>query len=280
MAELRDHEAEHVTAVLHRRARQDAAGRAGPVVVELFGPAAAGKTTFAQALRRALEATGHRAEVVSSARPAEHEASRPGSALERMVVAPLSRATKIFGAVGELRSGDPVGVGLLALFPPRAPIVHLRSRRYLSRLHRTLSAHRAPGSIVILDQGYLSATCSLAARSGRAGRAEDGLGAALDLVPPADLVVWVETPREIVQARLRERLARQSAAERLFELDLATLAEQARLTESLRRLMPRRGRAVLRVEGLPGPGRDQDVLRIAAAVRAHVRPAMTEGATP
>ncbi|MGG5887553.1 AAA family ATPase [Falsiroseomonas sp. HC035] len=278
MAGFPDITDEHVATIPHHPVQQDAARDAWPVVVELFGPAAAGKTTFARALHRALEAAGHQAEVVSSARPAERPASRPTSSLDRMLVAPMSRAAKVFGALAELRCPDPVGVELLAMFPPRSRIGHLRSRRYLARMHQTLSARRAPGRVVILDQGYLSAICSLAARSGCAGRAEGGLGAALDLVPPADLVVWVEAPREVVQARLRERLARQSAAERLFELDLATLMEQARLTDALRRLIARRGRAVLQVEGHPGPGPDQDVLRIAAAVRARIRPVPAEGA--
>jgi thymidylate kinase len=270
-----------VASIPPRPPRQDSTAEARSLVVELFGPAGAGKTTFAHALHQALRAAGHRCEVVSSARPAERTGAPPAS-LRRLLVAPLSRASKVFGAVAELRSSDAAGERLLAQFPPRSPLSHLRSRRYLARLGQALSARRAPGTIVILDQGYLSALCSLAARSGLAapGDADGRVAAALDLVPRADLVVWVETPGAVLRERLADRLARQAPAERLFEMDLATLAEQARLAEVLRRMMPMRGRAVLQVQGHVGAGPNQDATRIVQAVSALATAGPGAGAMP
>lgn len=243
-----------------------------PVVVELFGPAASGKTTLAHALHLALEAAGCRSELVASARPAERagNGSEPAHATRRRLTGPLSRAAKIFGAIAELGSQDAVGAQLLTLFPPRSPLSQLRHRRYLARLNRALAADRALAEILILDQGYLSALCSLAARSGLAQAADASsiLTRALDLTPPADLVVWVETPRAALEERLGERLARQTPLERLFELDLSTTMEQARLADVVRGLLRARGRPVVQVLGLGPTQLDGAVRQALGAVGA------------
>jgi thymidylate kinase len=242
--------------------RRDAAPHA--LVVELFGPAAAGKTTFARALHDALREAGCHSELLSSARPAE----RPGPAPRMRLLAPLSRAAKLFRAVLEAGSTDPVGARLRACFPPASAVMRLRNRRYLLRLARALAAPRPPGSVLILDQGYLSALCSMAARSGAARRAEiePVLAQALGLVPRADLVIWMETPAPLLQARLRERLARQPWAERVFEPDLAALAQQARLARALRGLLEARGGRLLEAQGQAG--RNDDIRRARDAVLA------------
>ena len=255
-----------------RLPQQQAVAGSRPVVVEVFGPAGAGKTTFAAALHRFLQSSGRHSEFVSSARPAERAA--PAAGLQRgmrdALLAPLSRAVKVFGAVAALGADDPVGAQLLALFPSRSRISHLRHRRYLARLQRACSAERPPGSVLILDQGYLSALCSLAARGGLAQASDPAplLARALDLLPPADLVVWVQTPEAVVSERLGRRLTGQSRAERLFELDLATLTDQARLAASVRGLLRTRARQMVQVRGCAPPGEQGDVLAAADAVAA------------
>jgi len=250
----------------------DRAAGSRPIVVEIFGPAAAGKTTLAHALHRALEAAGCRSELVASARPAERAGHDPGPepAVRRALVGPLSRAAKIFSAVAELRSQDVLGAQLLALLPPRTPLWQLRNRRYLARLDRALVADRPLADVLILDQGYLSALCSLAALSGLAQAVDvDGiLMRGLDLISLADLVVWVETPRAALEERLRDRLARQSPLERLFELDLPTTMEQARLAETVGCLLRTRKRLVLEVLGFGRAQLDDAVLRASKAVCA------------
>lgn len=255
-----------------RLPRQQAAAGSRPVIVEVFGPAGAGKTTFAAALHRRLESSGRDSEFVSSARPAERAApaAGPQRGMRGALLAPLSRAAKVFGAVAALGADDPVGAQLLALFPSRSPISHLRQRRYLARLWRACSTGRPSGSVLILDQGYLSALCSLAARGGLA-RASDPaplLATAIDLLPPADLVIWVQTPEAVVSERLGRRLTGQSRAERLFELDLATLTDQARLAEVVRRLLRTRARPMMQVRGCAPPGEQADVAAAADAVAA------------
>lgn len=241
-----------------------------PLVVEIFGPAAAGKTTLAHALHRALEAAGCRSKLVASARPAERvgHGSGPEHAVRRTLIGPLSRAAKVFGAIAELRSQDVVGAQLLALLPPRTPLWRLRQRRYLARLDRALAADRSSAGVLILDQGYLSALCALAAMSGRAQAADTAgiLVRGLDLMPAADLVVWVETPRAALEERLSDRLARQTPLERLFELDLPTTMEQARLADVVCGLLRARGCPVLQVSGRSQAQLDDAVLRASGAV--------------
>ncbi|MGG5817780.1 AAA family ATPase [Falsiroseomonas sp. HW251] len=242
-----------------------------PFVVEVFGPAGAGKTTFAQALQQALQAGTRCSKLITSARPAERAGAGPGlqTAIRRSLIAPLSRASKVFGAIVGLGADDPVGERLLALFPARSAASRLRHRRYLGRLARAVAPQRAAGEIVILDQGYLSAVCSMAARSGlaRAADREAVLTRALDIVPAADLIVWVETPPDLVLERLRHRLARQTAAERQFEPDLPTILDQGHLAKAVRCLVQARGSDELQVCGLGEAG---DVARVAGAVGARL----------
>ena len=247
--------------------RQQAAAASRAVIVEVFGPAGAGKTTFAAALHRALQSSGSRSEFFSSARPADPTAHRDGMErrMRHTVLAPLSRAAKVFGAVADLGAEDPVGTQLLALFPGRSRMSYLRHRRYLARLHRACSATHPPGTALILDQGYLSALCSLAARFGlaQAPAAMPLLARAVDLVPSPDLVVWVQTPGPVVRDRLERRLTAQSRVERLFELDMATLMDQACLAEAVCQLLRARACPIVQVRGLAPPGDEGDV-RIAA----------------
>jgi RecA/RadA recombinase len=255
-----------------RRVGAQAGAGSRPFVVEVFGPAGAGKTTFAAALHRLLQSSGRPGEFVSSARPAERAAPANGCqrGMRDTLLAPLSRAAKAFGAVAALRTDDPVGAALLALFPPRGRISHLRHRRYLARLQRAWSAERPPGSVLVLDQGYLSALCSLAARRGlaRAPGPAPLVARAIDLLPPPDLVVWMETPEAVVSERLARRLAGLPRAERLFELDLATLTDQARLARTVRQLLRDRACPMVEVRGCAPPGDETDVRAAADAVAA------------
>ena len=70
------------------------------MIVELFGPAGAGKTTFAHALRERLSASGHSARVVLSYQPGLEVLSLdPGGAIA--AIRRIARA--IIGRVGSRR---------------------------------------------------------------------------------------------------------------------------------------------------------------------------------
>jgi thymidylate kinase len=211
------------------------------MIVELFGPPAAGKTTLAHALATALEKNGCSVELIVSSRPAERDPIQVESAhaLARSraaLAAPLSRAAKLASAVSFFLSAqnDDITANLMDLLPPRRLFWSVRYRRYLSLLLASTSDR-----IVIFDQGFLTALCSLAllARSADRRMVERGL----KLIPRPNLLIRLDAPRETLEARLRERLDRQGAVERLFEFDLQTNLEQIEMTTEVAHMLQEQG---------------------------------------
>jgi len=203
------------------------------MIIEMFGPAGAGKTTMAGFLADALRQHGQEVRLVCSSRPAETASNPRGgrnsaSALT-VLTAPLSRAFKMVSALPTLmaQSGQcGIDTRLLSLFPQGNLLSTVRSRRYLAILLKHWSAAVAkPGVITIFDQAFLSSVCNLSMTSSR-GRAED-LEQAVSLIPKPDLLVLLKPAHDVLKARLTERLARQSILERWLELDLATTLRQA-----------------------------------------------------
>jgi hypothetical protein len=133
------------------------------VIVEIFGPPAAGKTTLASALAATLEENGLGAELIMSSRPAERALIRSGTTeaftlLRTRLLAPLMRAAKVVSAVPLIfpgASSDPIVANLLNLLPPRNVLWSIRYHRYLSRLCRSWRMARASDQVVIFDQGFV-----------------------------------------------------------------------------------------------------------------------------
>jgi len=218
----------------------------GGFIVELTGPAAAGKTTLARALEGALGARGVPARLVASLRPGERGSGhdRASSAL----MAPLSRATKLFGALGTLLPRDPAESlvrELMEALPPRGWIRSLRVRRYLRNLCRSWNAAQTAPYVSIFDQGFMNSLCSLALFSGLLDR--NSLERGLSLVPVPDLLIRIDTPREILRVRLERRLGRQTRIERLFERDIESALRQFELSSCLDDLLADRGGPSLQV---------------------------------
>jgi thymidylate kinase len=225
------------------------------MIVELFGPPAAGKTTVAHALATALEKNGCSVQLIVSSRPAERDPIQLESAhaLARSraaLAAPLRRAAKLASAVSFLLSAqtDDMTANLMDLLPPRRLFWSVRYRRYLSLLSSSWKRASTSDRIVIFDQGFLTALCSLAllARSADRRMIERGLS----LLPRPNLLIRLDAPRETLEARLRERLARQGAVERLFELDLQTNLEQIELANEVTHMLQEQGFGMMHVSCL------------------------------
>ncbi len=160
------------------------------MIIELFGPPGAGKTTFAQALAARLRERGHVAELVLSYRSAErlrcldpcvavprpHQTAAVVHRLTRPVVEMLTLARHPF-----VNSHDvSTAVNLIRILPPRNLVWSIRLSQYISRLSHSWYQASAAGHIVLFDQAYVQAVCSPTRRPSR--RPE---GSPLRAPPPA-----------------------------------------------------------------------------------------------
>jgi thymidylate kinase len=227
-----------------------------PMIIELFGPPAAGKTTLAHALARALEKQGFDVQLMASSRPAECdsvqiERNRALSWYRTAVGAPLSRAAKLVSAAPALLAGarsDELTASLMELLPSRTVWWSVRFRRFLFLLSRSWTKASTSDRIVIFDQGFITLLCSMALRARSADRSV--LARGLALIPRPHLLVRLDAPRETLQARLGARLDRQGAIERRFEFDLQTSLEQIGMTSEVAHMLQQQGVHMMYVSSL------------------------------
>jgi thymidylate kinase len=191
------------------------------MIVELFGPAGVGKTTFAHALRERLNAKGHTAKVVLSYRPGEEvSALDPGGVMAavcriaRAIAGTIAIAARPIARKNELS----LAFELVRALPPTNVVWFIRLAQYVLRLCHCWTLCSETADIIIFDQAFVQATCTLAVNSCSASDAR--LEKALTLVPKADLIIRLYAPPEMLKSRLDDRLRRQTFGERFFEAHL------------------------------------------------------------
>ena len=212
------------------------------MIVELFGPAGAGKTTLAQALAEALGRRGEFVQVASSARPAEGGST---SAIHAM----SARAAKVLELPALMRGSSKGRAGAIArwqtLRPSASVLWRLRFSCYLTRLESAWRDAASGTAITIFDQGYISALAAVVLRS--PAYQYDELASCLRELPTADVTIHVSAPHDVIEQRLAARLASQHWIERMFELDPSVARHQPEIFEKIASLLTEQQRTITRV---------------------------------
>jgi hypothetical protein len=220
------------------------------MIIELFGPPGVGKTTLASALGERLRERGRDIKLVLSYRPSEAPRAAPGGSLRPCIPAALSRLVRpmveCFAAAGHFAEpGERDATAeLMRLLAPRNIVQSLRLRQYLLRLSRTWRNAAQAADIVLLDQGFVQALHTFVLLARVADR--ERLGLALGTLPEADLLVRLDAPLPVLEARLAGRRRRQGKIEQLF--DAWTNLQSLWVFDQLYELLRARNRPVTRVD--------------------------------
>jgi AAA domain len=242
------------------------------MIIELFGPPGAGKTTFARNLATRLRATGQPVELIMSLRPVEtigaagdaRSASPPWPVIRRLA----RPAVEFLAGMRPVCEGSPKTSIVSELFhflPPRSFVWSVRMRQYLLRLEHSWRAAERSYATVIVDQGFVQAICSLVLLC-RAPTAT-GIEKALALIPKADQWLHLDAPWEVLRARLEARRRSLSWIERRFELDLEGSFRSIEILNMLDSILRLREPRIAEV--VPGDGwlpRDLSVMAIGGAL--------------
>ena len=223
------------------------------MIIELFGPPAAGKTTFARALAARLREGGHPVELMLSYRPSENGdplATGPASPLPMAVMRRFTRpAIEFLWTAGHMpgeTGRTDTAAALLGILTPRSLLWSGRLRQYITRLDVAWRRAAQSKRTVIVDQGFVQAVCSLILL-GRSPQ-PDLARQALTLIPRADLLIRLAAPREVLRARLEARRQSQSWMEKLLELDTETNLSSIEIVETLTTMLEQQGQHVATID--------------------------------
>lgn len=243
------------------------------MIIELFGPPGAGKTTFARTLAAHLRERGHTVDLILSHRPRE---IRSASALPtQQITSTISRLIRPFAEIMTLARhprtlSQEVGTAftLIKILPPSSTLWSLRIAQYVSRLSRAWLQARNSGHIVLFDQAFVQVVCSLALLC---GVVDDRLiSDALDVIPKSDLLVRLQAPTEILETRLLDRQHLGSRFERLLEFDLATNLKSLAVVDCLSELLLKRGRKIMNAASLDQHSLDEAVEQVEKQITAQL----------
>jgi thymidylate kinase len=256
------------------------------MIIELFGPPGAGKTTFARALAARLQEHGHFAELKLSYRPTERppvlercqqSAERYRDVvmhrLSRPLIEMLTIARHPFANSRDVQTA----VHLVRLLPPTTVFASIKNIQYITRLSHRWYQEAETTHFAVFDQAFVQAVCSLALL---AEVAPDTLITdALDYAPKSDVLIRLHAPPEILRARLHRRRCHQGTIEHLLEPDLKTSLASNHTIDRLHDLLLRRGQSVLSASSLDDRSLLESVDSIETEIVSRFKDQMQKSAT-
>ncbi len=200
------------------------------MIIETFGPPGAGKTTFSRALAQRLRERGYTVDLVLTLPHLDSNLLNSGgfvSALLRLAHAVFLTAAILCRPFANAR-GLRLARDLLRLMPPKNPIWWIRLSQYIMRLSCVWQDSHKPDRIVLFDQGFVQAICTLALFS-RAD--EKAIAHAIGIRTQPDLLLRFDAPKELLEQRLHERIHAKPFAEKWFEPDVPTFLRAKPITD-------------------------------------------------
>ncbi|CDX46505.1 hypothetical protein MPLA_870024 [Mesorhizobium sp. ORS 3359] len=209
------------------------------MILEVFGPSGAGKTTLTSELVPVLRCHGY--PVVLQIGDRRHPIRR----------AALKLASGLHSKwVGQ----DPLTAEIFKLLPPKSDLWATRLNWHFELLIKVWNAAlTSTETISIFDQGMVQFVCSLVMFSGVTD--QEKIARALDLVPKPNLLVRLQAPKEILESRLRERRRHLGIVQKLLEVDLQTSLDNVEHVNLVGELVESLGLPTISTESSDANGR-------------------------
>ncbi len=122
----------------------------------------------------------------------------------------------------------------------------IRLQQYLLRLAHAWRLATEAEQIILFDQGFLQALCSLVVLGGLVDK--ERIALAVALLPAPDMVIHLTAPVRVLEERLHERNAHQGRLERLLELDMRANLDFVPVIEGVCELLRLREQSILRAD--------------------------------